>query len=60
MSSEASRPVGNWLLDALSSDGYERLVEHLEPVPFSLGEVIYESGVEMKFDHRLFAQSLLV
>jgi len=48
MSSEVSRPVGNWLLDALSSDGYERLVEDLEPVPFSLGEVIYESGTQME------------
>ncbi len=48
MSSEASRPVGNWLLDALSSDGYERLVGHLEPAQFSLGEVIYESGAQME------------
>lgn len=48
MYSEASRPVGNWLLDTLPSDGFKRLVEHLELVPFSLGEVIYESGAEMQ------------
>ncbi|MBA3513997.1 MAG: Crp/Fnr family transcriptional regulator [Pyrinomonadaceae bacterium] len=48
MSSEASRPVGNWLLDGLPPDGFERLVENLELVPFSLGEVIYESGAEMQ------------
>ena len=48
MSCELSRPVGNWLLDALPSDGYERLVRNLEPVVFSLGEVIYESGSQME------------
>jgi CRP-like cAMP-binding protein len=47
MSSEAYRPVGNWLLDALSAEGYERLVENLETVHFSLGEVIYESGAQL-------------
>ena len=44
----ASWPVGNWLLDALSSDEYERLLEHLEQVPFSLGDVIYESGAQIE------------
>jgi len=48
MSSEASRPVGNWLLDALSSDGFERLAQNLNPVSFSLGDVIYESGAQME------------
>jgi len=48
MHSEASRPVGNWLLDALSSDAFDRLVENLEPVPFKLGEVIYQSGAQME------------
>jgi CRP-like cAMP-binding protein len=48
MSSAASRPVGNWLLDSLSSEGYERLAENLEPVSFSLEEVIYESGAQME------------
>lgn len=48
MSSAASRPVGNWLLDALPAGAYERLGGNLEPVPFSLGEVIYESGAQME------------
>lgn len=48
MSSAASQPVGNWLLDSLSSDGYQRLVEYLKQVKFSLGEVIYESGAQME------------
>ena len=48
MSSVASRPVGNWLLDTLPAEAYERLVENLEPVDFSLGEVIYESGAQME------------
>ncbi len=48
LSRELSRPVGNWLLDALPADSYERLVENLVPVVFSLGEVIYESGVQME------------
>ena len=38
------RPVGNWLLDALQEPNFERLAHHLNPVSFSLGEVIYESG----------------
>jgi CRP-like cAMP-binding protein len=48
MLSAASRPVGNWLLDAISSDAYERLIKNLEPVRFSLGEVIYESGAYLE------------
>ena len=48
MSSGPSRPVGNWLLDALPADGYERLVENLEPLSFSLGEVIYEAGAQIE------------
>jgi len=48
MPSAPSRPVGNWLLDALSSDAYQRLVSTLEPVPFSLGEIIYQSGAQME------------
>jgi CRP-like cAMP-binding protein len=48
MSCEPSRPVGNWLLDALPSDDFDRLVNNLEPVVFSLGEVVYESGAQME------------
>lgn len=52
MSSTLSRPVGNWLLDALPEEDYGRLLDDLQPVSFSLGEVIYESGVHM--DHAYF------
>jgi CRP-like cAMP-binding protein len=48
MPPDASRPVGNWLLDALSSKGLERLDQDLTPVSFSLGDVIYESGAQME------------
>ncbi|MCA1593688.1 MAG: Crp/Fnr family transcriptional regulator [Acidobacteria bacterium] len=34
----------NQLLAALPAEEYERLLPHLEPVSFSLGEVVYESG----------------
>jgi CRP-like cAMP-binding protein len=47
MPSRLSRPVGNWLLDALSEEDYGRLLSDLQPVSFALGEVIYESGGQM-------------
>src|SRR5687767_14491826 len=43
-----SQPVGNWLLDSLSADVYERLAKDLELVPFSFGAVIYESRAHME------------
>lgn len=48
-SQEISVPTGNWLLDALPPEDYERLVPNLRPVTFSLGEVIYESQGEMEY-----------
>jgi len=42
------RPVGNWLLDALPDEDFGRLLEDLQQVSFSLGEVIYESGGQME------------
>jgi CRP-like cAMP-binding protein len=48
MTPEPKRPVGNWLLDALPDADYERLLDDLKPVSCSLGDVIYESGGEMK------------
>lgn len=39
----ASTPNANRLLAALPAEEYERLLPHLTPVAFSLGEVIYES-----------------
>ena len=40
-------PLENHLLAALPKEVYESLLPHLEPVSFSLGEVIYESGEQM-------------
>jgi len=37
-------PAGNRLLARLPQEEYERLLPHLGPVSFALGEVIYESG----------------
>src|ERR1700675_4275612 len=41
--------LGNHLLAALPPDAYERLRPHLEPISFSLGEVVYESGGQMRY-----------
>ncbi|MDB5976303.1 MAG: transcriptional regulator, Crp/Fnr family [Nevskia sp.] len=41
---ETPRPQQNHLLAALPADVLERLLPHLELVPLSLGEVLYESG----------------
>ena len=40
---------GNRLLAALPADVFERLKIHLEPISFSLGEVVYESGGHMDY-----------
>src|SRR6202790_4847791 len=42
-------PHQNHLLAALSSGDYARLASHLELVPMKLGEVLYESGVELRY-----------
>jgi CRP-like cAMP-binding protein len=52
MTAAPTRPVGNWLLDALPDADYERLLDDLKPVSFSLGDVIYESGGQI--DHVYF------
>jgi CRP-like cAMP-binding protein len=49
MSPKPLRPVGNWILDALPPEDYERLLPDIEPVSFSLGEVVYESGIQMGY-----------
>jgi CRP-like cAMP-binding protein len=41
--------LGNHLLAALPEDAYERLRPHLEPMSFSLGDVVYESGGHMRY-----------
>ena len=47
MCTQPSRSLANWLLDALPFEDYERLLPDLEPVFFSLGEVVYESGAQL-------------
>jgi CRP-like cAMP-binding protein len=42
-------PRRNHLLDALPAAEYERLSPHLELVPMPLGEVLYESGEELRY-----------
>ena len=42
-------PHQNHLLDALPAGAYERLVSHLELVPMKLSEVLYESGVQLRY-----------
>jgi hypothetical protein len=49
MSQEPSQITGNHLLATLPRDAYERLRPHLEAITFSLGEVVYESGGQMRY-----------
>jgi len=42
-------PHQNHLLDALPTSDYERLAPHLELVPMRLGDVLYESGDELRY-----------
>jgi CRP-like cAMP-binding protein len=44
---EGHSPHQNHLLDALPASAYERLASHLKLVPMRLGEVLYESGVQL-------------
>jgi len=50
--STSARPLGaieNRLLAALPRDDRERLLPHLQPMTFSLGQVVYESGGRQEF-----------
>ena len=47
MTSKPRWTIGNWLLDALPDEDYERLLDDLKPVVFALGDVIYEPGGQM-------------
>src|SRR6185295_4242740 len=42
-------PHQNQLLDALPRSDYERLASHLELIPMGLGDVIYESGTQLRY-----------
>jgi CRP-like cAMP-binding protein len=46
---ELETPKNNHLLNALPEAEYERLLPHLERVEMPLGEVIYESGGELRY-----------
>jgi len=49
LTTNGKEAMGNRLLAALPPDAYERLRPHLEPMSFSLGEVVYESGGHMRY-----------
>jgi len=55
---EAKHPRQNHLLAALPNESYERLLPHLERVPMPLGEVVYESGIQMR--HVFFPTTSIV
>ena len=44
----ANDPRKNQLLAALPGDEWERWRQRLEPVEMPLGEVLYESGIQMR------------
>ncbi len=46
---EPNNPKQNHLLDALPANEFERLLPLLEWVPMPLGEVLYESGDELRY-----------
>ena len=42
-------PHQNHLLDALPASDYARLAPHLELIPMGLGDVLYESGSQLRY-----------
>ena len=42
-------PKQNHLLGALPASDYDRIQAHLELVPMALGDVLYESGVQLRY-----------
>lgn len=49
VSTSSNAPIENHLLAALPSVEYERLHPQLQPVTFSLGEVVYEFGGQLDY-----------
>jgi CRP-like cAMP-binding protein len=49
VTSRPNQPIENRLLAALPPDEYERLRPQLQPVTFSLGEVVYEFGGQLDY-----------
>ncbi len=45
----SQNPLENRLLARLPGEDYERLLPHLNPVTFALGDVIYEPGRAMNY-----------
>jgi len=43
------KKLGNDLLAALPKEASKRLLPHLEPITFTLGEIVYESGGQMRY-----------
>lgn len=54
----AISPRQNFLLNSLPDAEYERLLPHLELVPLPLGEVLYETGSELR--HAYFPADAIV
>jgi len=52
------QPAANRLLASLPREDYGRLLPHLSPVSFTLGEVVYESGARM--EHIYFPTTAIV
>jgi CRP-like cAMP-binding protein len=50
--------IKNHLLAALPAKEYERILPHLQPLTFSLGELVYESGKQLK--HVYFPTTCIV
>jgi CRP-like cAMP-binding protein len=49
VAAERHSPHQNHLLDALPDSDFERLAPHLELIPLKLGEVLYESGAQLRY-----------
>lgn len=58
VSLEPNNPVANRLLAALPRDEYERLAPQIQPVSFSLGQVVYEFGGHL--DHVYFPTTAII
>ena len=55
---DAHTPSQNHVLAALPATDFERLKPHLELVPLALGQVLYESGAELR--HLYFPTTSIV
>jgi CRP-like cAMP-binding protein len=42
-------PLQNHLLDALPEPDFKRIAAHLELIPMTLGDVLYESGTQLRY-----------